>query len=80
MELERVFRYDYAPLNKAFKFNKGDTAIILDVRKPEVAILVNEVSYTISYRDFIVNTKQKRPEEMTGLSTVKPSVKFTKDN
>ena len=55
--MERVFRQDYSPLNKAFRFNSGDKAVVLEVNKPEVKISVNDKSYTIPYRDFIVITK-----------------------
>ena len=57
METERVFKQDYTPLNKAFKINSGDKAIVLEVKKPDVKISVNDKSYTIPYRDFIVITK-----------------------
>ena len=45
-------------LNKAFKINSGDKAVIIEVNKPDVKISVNDKSYTIPYRDFIVITKQ----------------------
>ena len=57
--MERVFRQDYTPLNKAFKIHSGDKAVVLEVNKPDVKISVNEKSYTIPYRDFIVITKQR---------------------
>ena len=59
MELERVFRNDYTPLNKRFKFTIGDKVTVLAVRKPEFDILVNNKSYTLPYRDFIIITKRR---------------------
>jgi hypothetical protein len=70
MEMERVFRNDYTPLNRAFKFNLGDKATILEIRKPDIKISVNNNSFTIPYRDFIIITKQINFNEMTQLPTI----------
>jgi hypothetical protein len=58
MEKKRVFRQDYIPLNKGYKFNNGDVATILEEDKPNVKIKVDEKPYFLPYRDFIVITKQ----------------------
>lgn len=58
MEKKRVFRQDYIPLNKEYKFNSGDVATILEEKKPNIKIKVDEKPYMLPYRDFIVTTKQ----------------------
>ncbi|MCX6169988.1 MAG: hypothetical protein NTX65_11640 [Ignavibacteriales bacterium] len=62
MELERVFRKNFTPLNKEYKFTGGDKATVLDVTKPDIKISVNNKSYRLPYRDFIVMTKSKETE------------------
>jgi hypothetical protein len=58
MEKKRVFRQDYIPLNKEYKFNSGDVATILKEDKPNIKIKVDEKPYLLPYRDFIIITKQ----------------------
>jgi hypothetical protein len=58
MEKKRVFRQEYIPSNKEYKFKGGDVAIILEENKPNIKIKVDEKPYVLPYRDFIVITKQ----------------------
>jgi hypothetical protein len=58
MEKKRVFRNDYVSLHKAFKFNSGDIATILEEDKPNISFKVDEKPYQLPYRDFMVTTKQ----------------------
>ena len=58
METQRVFRHDFIPLNKSFKFNSGEKAVILKINKSDVNISVRKKLYTLPYRDFIILTKQ----------------------
>lgn len=57
MEKKRVFRQDYVSLNKKFKFNSGDIAIILEENRPNIAFKVDDKPYSLPYRDFIVTTR-----------------------
>ena len=57
MEKKRVFRQDYISLHKEFKFNSGDVATILEENKPNITFKVDEKSYLLPYRDFIITTK-----------------------
>ena len=58
MEKKRVFRQDYIPFNKEYKFNRGDVATILEESRPTIKIKVAEKLYLLPYRDFIITTKQ----------------------
>ena len=57
METQREFRDDYSPVDKSFKFTRGEKAIVLEIRKPDIEISVRDKSYTLPYRDFIILTK-----------------------
>ena len=57
MEMKRVFRQDYTSPNKDFKFNGGDRAVVLKIKKPDIKISVNAKTYTVPFRDFIIVTK-----------------------
>jgi hypothetical protein len=57
MEKKRVFRQEYVPSNKEYKFNSGDVAVIVEENKPNIKIKVDEKPYILPYRDFIVITK-----------------------
>ncbi len=56
METKRKFRYDFVPLNKDYKFNRGDIATLVKEDIPNVIVKINGKSYMIPYRDFIVLT------------------------
>jgi len=58
MEKKREFRQDFVPLNKDYKFNTGDIATIEKEEIPNVRFKINERSYLLPYRDFIVITKR----------------------
>jgi hypothetical protein len=58
MEKKRVFRQDYFPFNKEYKFNRGDVATIVEESKPIIKIKVDDKPYLLPYRDFIITTKQ----------------------
>jgi hypothetical protein len=57
MEKKRVFRQDYVSLQRKLKFKGGDVAVILEENKPFVAFKVDDIPYSLPYRDFIVTTK-----------------------
>jgi len=57
MEKKRVFRQDYVSLQRKYNFKGGDVATILEENKPNIAFKVDEKSYSLPYRDFIVTTK-----------------------
>ncbi len=58
MEKKRVFRQEYIPSNKEYKFKSGDVAVIVEENKPNIKIKVDEKPYVLPYRDFIIITKQ----------------------
>lgn len=58
MEKKREFRQDFVPLSKEYKFNTGDIAIIEKEEIPNVRVKINQKSYLLPYREFIVITKR----------------------
>ena len=58
MEKKRVFRQNYVSLNEEYKFTNGSVATILKEDKEKVQIKVDEKSYLLPYRDFIILTKK----------------------
>lgn len=58
MKKKRIFRQDYIPLEKEFKFTRGEIATIVKEDKKTVEIKVAEKTYKLPYRDFIVLTKR----------------------
>jgi len=58
MDKKRIFRQDYIPLNKEYKFNRGDVATILKEDKRNVKIKVGEKPYLLPFRDFVILTKK----------------------
>ena len=58
MQKKRIFRQDYVPLEKDYKFNSGEIATIIKESKQTVEIKVAEKIYKLPYRDFIVVTKR----------------------
>lgn len=59
MQKKRIFRQDYIPLEKEFKFTGGDVATIVKEGKQTVEIEVAEKNYKLPYRDFIVLTRRE---------------------
>ena len=57
MQKKRVFRQDYIPLEKEYKFTQGEVATIVKEDKQTVMIEVAEKQYKLPYRDFIILTK-----------------------
>lgn len=58
MEKKRIFRQDYIPLEKEYKFNRGEVARIVKEDKKTVVIEVSDKNYKLPYRDFMVLTKR----------------------
>jgi len=58
MEKKRIFRQNYVSLNEEYKFTSGAVATILKEGKENVKIKVDERSYLLPYRDFIILTKK----------------------
>lgn len=58
MANKRIFRQDYIPLEKEYKFTRGEVATIVKEDKKTVEIKVAEKKYKLPYRDFIVLTKR----------------------
>ncbi|MDZ7767359.1 MAG: hypothetical protein U5K00_23570 [Melioribacteraceae bacterium] len=58
MQKKRIFRQDFIPLEKEYKFTRGDVATIVKENKQTVEIEVAEKHYKLPYRDFIVLTKR----------------------
>ncbi|MCX6175558.1 MAG: hypothetical protein NTZ27_12465 [Ignavibacteriales bacterium] len=58
MEKKRVFKQNYVSLNEGYKFTNGAVATILKEGKENVKIKVDEKSYLLPYRDFIILTKK----------------------
>lgn len=58
MKKKRIFRQDYIPLEKEYKFNRGEVATIVKEDKQTVMIEVADKNYKLPYRDFIVLTKR----------------------
>lgn len=58
MEKKRIFRHDFVPLNNEYKFNCGEVATIIKEDLPDVLIKIEERSYQLPYREFIVLTKR----------------------
>lgn len=58
MEKKRIFRQNYIPLEKEYKFTRGEVATIVKEDKKTVEIKVAEKQYKLPYRDFIVLTKR----------------------
>ncbi len=61
MKKKRIFRQDYIPLEKEYKFNRGEVATIVKEDKQTVMIEVADKNYKLPYRDFIVLTKRDYP-------------------
>lgn len=58
MEKKRIFKQNYIPLEKEYKFTRGEVATIVKEDKKTVEIEVAEKQYKLPYRDFIVLTKR----------------------
>ncbi len=58
MVKKRVFKQNYTSLNEEYKFTNGAVATILKEGKENVKIKVDEKSYFLPYRDFIILTKK----------------------
>lgn len=58
MERKRVFRQNYVPLDKEYKFNCGDIATVVKEGKQNITIKVAEKNYVLPYREFIILTKR----------------------
>jgi len=65
MEDKRKFRRDFVSINKEHRFNCGEVATIVKEERPNVTIKINEKSYILPYRDFIVVTKTLDSFEQT---------------
>lgn len=61
MKKKRIFRQDYIPLEKEYKFTCGEIATIVKEDKQTVMIEVADKNYKLPYRDFIVLTKRDYP-------------------
>jgi len=58
MVKKRVFKQNYTSLNEEYKFTNGAVATIIKEGKENVKIKVDEKSYFLPYRDFIILTKK----------------------
>lgn len=58
MQKKRIFRQDFIPLEKEYKFTRGEVATIVKEGKQTVEIEVAEKHYKLPYRDFIVLTRR----------------------
>lgn len=58
MKKQRIFRQDFVPLNNEYRFNSGEVATIVKEDIPNVLIKVEDKSYQLPYREFIIITKR----------------------
>ena len=58
MEKKRIFKQNYTSLDEEYKFTNGAVATILKEDKENVKIKVDDKSYSLPYRDFIILTKK----------------------